>query len=38
MNGFMHFITDAQNLLSIGVGIAVFASVLTLLGSMGGTL
>lgn len=37
MNGFMRFITDPQNLLSIGVGIAVFASVLTLLGSfMGG--
>ncbi len=37
MNGFMRFITDPQNLLSIGVGIAVFASILTLLGSfMGG--
>ncbi|MEG0818717.1 type II secretion system protein [Brevundimonas sp. MYb46] len=37
MNGFMHFITDPQNLLSIGVGVAVFASVLTLLNSfMGG--
>ena len=33
----MQFITDPQNLLSIGVGVAVFASVLTLLGSfMGG--
>nr|WP_312784874.1 type II secretion system F family protein [Brevundimonas sp.] len=36
MNGFMRFITDPQNLLSIGVGIAVFASVLTLLGSLTG--
>lgn len=33
MNGFMRFITDPQNLLSIGVGVAVFASVLTLLSS-----
>lgn len=33
MNGFMRFITDPQNLLSIGVGIAVFATVLTLLSS-----
>lgn len=33
----MRFITDPQNLLSIGVGVAVFASILTLLGSfMGG--
>ena len=36
MNGFMHFITDPQNLLSIGVGVAVFASVLTLLSSFVG--
>ena len=36
MNGFMHFITDAQNLLSIGVGVAVFASVLTLLSAYTG--
>jgi len=36
VNGFMRFITDPQNLLSIGVGIAVFASVLTLLGSLTG--
>lgn len=37
MNSFMRFITDPQNLLSIGVGIAVFASIMTLLGSfMGG--
>ncbi len=36
MNSFMHFITDIQNLLSIGVGIAVFASVLTLLSSYTG--
>lgn len=33
MNGFMRFITDPQNLLSVGVGVAVFASVLTLLSS-----
>ncbi|MET4683947.1 type II secretion system F family protein [Brevundimonas faecalis] len=36
MEGFMRFITDPQNLLSIGVGIAVFASVLTLLSSFTG--
>ncbi|ASD26726.1 type II secretion system F family protein [Brevundimonas diminuta] len=36
MNGFMRFITDPQNLLSIGVGVAVFASVLTLLSSFVG--
>jgi len=36
MNGFLRFITDPQNLLSIGVGIAVFASILTLLGSFVG--
>ncbi len=36
MNGFMHFITDPQNLLSLGVGVAVFASVLTLLSSFVG--
>ena len=36
MNGFMHFITDPQNLLSLGVGVAVFASVLTLLSSFTG--
>lgn len=33
MNGFMRFITDPQNLLSVGVGVAVFASILTLLSS-----
>lgn len=33
MNGFMRFIIDPQNLLSVGVGVAVFASVLTLLSS-----
>jgi len=32
----MRFITDPQNLLSIGVGVAVFASVLTLLSSFVG--
>jgi tight adherence protein C len=36
VNGFMRFITDPQNLLSIGVGIAVFASVLTALSSFVG--
>jgi tight adherence protein C len=36
VNGFMRFITDPQNLLSIGVGVAVFASVLTLLSSFVG--
>ncbi|WP_395945220.1 type II secretion system F family protein [Brevundimonas sp.] len=36
MNGFIRFITDPQNLLSIGVGILVFATVLTLLSSMTG--
>ncbi len=36
MDGFMRFITDLQNLLSIGVGIAVFASVLTLLNAFTG--
>lgn len=32
----MRFITDPQNLLSIGVGVAVFASILTLLSSFVG--
>ena len=36
MEGFIRFITDPQNLLSIGVGVLVFATVLTLLSSMGG--
>lgn len=36
MNAFLRFITDPQNLLSIGVGVAVFASVLTLLSSFVG--
>ncbi|MBD7942402.1 type II secretion system F family protein [Brevundimonas sp. Sa3CVA3] len=36
MNAFMRLITDPQNLLSIGVGVAVFASVLTLLSSFVG--
>lgn len=36
MQGFLSFITDVQNLLSIGVGVAVFATVLTLLSSMTG--
>ena len=36
MNAFVRFIADPQNLLSIGVGVAVFASLLTLLGSFVG--
>ena len=36
MEGFIRFITDPQNLLSIGVGVLVFATVLTLLSSMTG--
>ena len=36
MESFIRFITDPQNLLSIGVGVLVFATVLTLLSSMTG--
>ncbi|TFW14536.1 type II secretion system F family protein [Brevundimonas intermedia] len=36
MEAFIRFITDPQNLLSIGVGVLVFATVLTLLSSMTG--
>ncbi|MBA4808461.1 type II secretion system F family protein [Brevundimonas sp.] len=36
MQGFIRFITDPQNLLSLGVGVLVFATVLTLLSSMTG--
>ena len=36
MEDFIRFITTPQNLLSIGVGVAVFASLFTLLSSMGG--
>ena len=36
MDGFIRFITDPQNLLSLGVGVLVFATVLTLLSSMTG--
>ena len=36
MEGFIRFITDPQNLLSIGVGVLVFATVLTRLSSMSG--
>ena len=36
MDGFIRFITDPQNLLSIGVGVLVFATVMTLLSAMGG--
>ena len=37
MEGFIRFITDPQNLLSLGVGVLVFATVLTLLSSMTGS-
>lgn len=36
MDVFIRFITDPQNLLSIGVGVLVFATVLTLLSAMTG--
>ncbi|WP_295206136.1 type II secretion system F family protein [uncultured Brevundimonas sp.] len=36
MESFIRFITDPQNLLSIGVGVLVFATVVTLLSSMTG--
>lgn len=36
MEGFIRFITDPQNLLSSGVGVLVFATVMTLLSAMGG--
>ena len=36
MEAFIRFITDAQNLLSIGVGVLVFATVITLLSSLTG--
>ena len=36
MEGFIRFITDPQNLLSIGVGVLVFATVITLMSSMTG--
>ncbi len=36
MEGFIRFITDPQNLLSIGVGVLVFATIMTLLSSMTG--
>jgi tight adherence protein C len=36
MMGFVRFITDPQNLLSLGVGVLVFATVLTLLSSLTG--
>ena len=36
MESFIRFITDPQNLLSIGVGVLVFATVMTLLSSMSG--
>lgn len=38
MSGMIAFLTDVQNLLSLGVGVLVFATVLTLAGSMGGGL
>ncbi len=36
MESFISFITDPQNLLSIGVGVLVFATVITLMSSMTG--
>ncbi|WBT06820.1 type II secretion system F family protein [Brevundimonas vesicularis] len=36
METFVRFVTDPQNLLSIGVGVLVFATVITLLNSMSG--
>ena len=36
MNGILIFLTDPRNLLSMGVGIAVFATVLTLLSTLMG--
>jgi tight adherence protein C len=36
MEGFIRFITDPQNLLSVGVGVLVFATMVTLLSSLGG--
>ena len=36
MGGLISFFTDTQNLLSLGVGVLVFATVLTLLSSFGG--
>lgn len=36
MNSFLVFITDPQNILSLGVGVAVFATVFTLLGAFTG--
>jgi tight adherence protein C len=36
MGGLVSFFTDTQNLLSLGVGVLVFATVLTLLSSFGG--
>ena len=36
MNGIIAFFTNVQNLMSLGVGVLVFATVMTLLGSMGG--
>lgn len=37
MNDFILFMTNPTNLLSMGVGVLVFASVITLLSSMGGS-
>ena len=36
MEDFIRFVTTPQNLLSIGVGVAVFASIFTLLSGMVG--
>lgn len=36
MNGMIAFLTDVQNLLSLGVGVLVFATVMTLASGLGG--
>lgn len=36
MSGLIAFLTNMQNLLSIGVGVLVFATLVTLMGSLGG--
>ena len=36
MGDIIGFVTNLQNLLSMGVGVLVFATLVTLLGSMGG--
>jgi len=36
MSGLIAFLTNMQNLLSLGVGVLVFATIVTLMGSLGG--